>query len=78
MLIDRDNYLTVDEYRRMINYSSCGAIRMAIKTGRLDAVKVGRDWLIRKSAILQTNRTGQYATLKREREQRKRDMELGE
>ena len=58
MMLDKGNYLTVDEYRRMIGYTSNGAIRTAIKCGRLDAKKIGKVWLIDKNAILQTNRTG--------------------
>jgi len=58
MMLDKGNYLTVDEYRRIIGYCSTGAIRMAIKQGRLDAKKIGKQWLIDKNAILQTNRTG--------------------
>lgn len=58
MHLDKGNYVTVDEYRRLIGYCSNGAIRTAIKQGRLEAKKIGRDWMIDRNAILQTNRTG--------------------
>lgn len=58
MVLDRGNYVTTEEYRRIIGYCSTGAIRTAIKQGRLDAKKIGKIWLIDKNAILQTNRTG--------------------
>ena len=58
MILDRGNYVTTEEYRRIIGYCSTGAIRTAIKQGRLQATKIGKQWLIDKNAILQTNRTG--------------------
>lgn len=58
MHLDKGNYITVDEYRRLIGYCSNGSIRTAIKQGRLDAKKIGKVWLIDKNSILQTNRTG--------------------
>jgi len=75
MLIERDNYLTVDEYRRMIGYASNNSIRVAIRAGRLEAECFGGRWMISKTAILQTNRTGQYVGMKRKRAERKRKLE---
>jgi hypothetical protein len=77
MLIQRDDYITVEMYRQMIGFSSKQSVKNAIKDGRLQAI----DWygtiMIPKNAILIDKRIthgrtiGQAAIKRRLREQAK-------
>jgi hypothetical protein len=50
-----DNYVSVKDYARMHNLSPA-TVRQRIHRGSTKAVKVGRDWFIRKDEPLIDNR----------------------
>jgi hypothetical protein len=74
MRIPSDDYITPEQYRQRCGYATVATIHNAIKQGRLKAYKVGRDYIIPATAILETNRTGQYIGHKIKAEKRRQEI----
>jgi len=75
--IPEDDYISVKDYQKMCGYASKSAVLAAIHSGRLEALNFYGTYLIRKNAILQTNRTGlQYGKFRASQESKKRTMQL--
>jgi len=53
--MDLDDYVSVKDYARMNNLSPA-TVRQRIQRGSTKAVKIGRDWFIRKDEPLIDNR----------------------
>lgn len=58
MWIERDNYLSVEEFRKLCGYASQRTIIRAINDGRLDAIDFYGTPIIRRNAIIRTNKRG--------------------
>lgn len=69
MLIPRDDYLTVEEYRKQIGFASCKPILSALKDGRLQGLLWYGIWHIPKNAILmeKKNKHGEYVSVARQK-----------
>jgi hypothetical protein len=74
MRIPADDYITPEQYRRLCGYATVATIHNAIKQGRLKAYKVGRDYIIPATAILETNRTGQCIGLDAKKKKRRQEI----
>lgn len=75
MLIPRDDYITVEMYRKMIGFAYVRSVVDAIKDGRLQAIDFYGTFLIPRNAIMNDRRIthgrtiGQSALKRRLREQ---------
>jgi hypothetical protein len=75
MLIPRGDYLTVEEYRKMIGFATRSPVISALKDGRLDGINVYGTWLILRNAIILDKRiaSGRYVGKSR-RDRIRRDL----
>lgn len=58
MWIPADNYLSIEEFRKLCGYATTRTIYRAIWDGRLDAIDFYGTYLIRKNAIIRLNKRG--------------------
>ena len=75
MRIQADDYLTPEQYRRLCGFANVETVLVAIKAGRLDAVKFGHHYMIPANAVLQTNRNGQSIGKYKKRMERRKQIE---
>jgi hypothetical protein len=73
MLIPRGDYLSPEEYRKMIGFETTKPVFSALKEGRLQGINFYGHWLILRNAIIIDKRikTGKYIGLSRQKRIRK-------